>query len=496
VTLSVFAACSTVLVTVFVGGRGERAIEPQPAAVAPAAPAAAEAVGVQRWKGAIELPGVKLDFAVTLTPAGAGSPASGTIDIPLQGVKAAALADVVVASDELKFTLVIPNAPPAMSAVFSATPAADGTAAGQLQQGGATFPVKMERIALDADISPRRPQEPKPPFPYVQREVSYSNPDGTKLAGTLTLPPGPGPFAAAILITGSGPQDRDESLLGHKPFLVIADHLTRNGFAVLRADDRGVGGSTGSVANTTAEGSVGDVLAAVALLKTMPEVDPARIGVIGHSEGGIIGPMAAARSRDVSFVVMLAGTGLKGRDILTMQSEAIYRAAGGKEELIRSATEEHRRLMDLLEKDAPPEEVRASMRSLTKVQIEMSGAGGLPDEQLEAAITQQLVALQTPWFRSFLLLDPREALRKVTVPVLALNGSLDVQVPAKANLAEIEKALGEAGNTHVTVREMPGLNHLFQTAGTGGPDEYAQIEETFSPGALDVMTEWLRANCK
>jgi len=470
-------------------------VRPAPPAHAadPAPRAASEA---QRWKGSITLPGVTLDFSVTLTPGTGETPASGTIDIPQQGVKGAPLSDVGVTPEKITFTLALPTMPADMRAVFTAVPAPDArTASGELLQGGVRAKVSMERVAIDADLSPQRPQTPKPPFPYVAREVTYTNAkDGTKLAGTLTIPEVKGPHPAAILITGSGAQDRDESLLGHRPFLVLADYLSRHGIAVLRADDRGVGGSTGNVSRSTSADFAGDVLAGVAMLKALPEIDSKRIGVIGHSEGGIVGPLAAAESPDVAFVVMLAGTGFKGRDILTMQSEAIARASGADEALIARATTEHRALMDLLEQGAPDDRVREALRALTLTQLAMSGAANLPAEQVNAGVDQAFESLQTPWFRSFLTLDPSIALRRVRVPVLAINGGLDVQVPAKENLASIERALREGGNTRVTVKEMPGLNHLFQAATTGSPDEYARIEETFNPAALQVIEQWLREN--
>lgn len=448
----------------------------------------------QRWKGAIELPqGSTLEFAVRLFPATGDAPASGTMDIPMQGLKEGALSDVVV-GDQLKFTLRIPGMPDTAAAVFTCTPSADGkTATGELHQSGLVMPVKMERIGEGERIEPARPQEPKPPFPYEQREVTYSNArDGTKLAGTLTLPENAKGAPAVVMITGSGAQDRDESLLGHKPFLVIADYLTRHGIGVLRADDRGVGGSGGNVMLATPEDSAGDVRAALEFLKSVPEIDASRLGLIGHSEGGIIAPMVAAESPDVSFVVLLAGTGIKGRDILTSQSEAMMRAAGADETVIADATERHRHLMDLLEKDADAADLEAAIRELSAAQRRASPGAPEPSEDTtRALIAQQMAMLGTPWFRSFLSLDPRVALRKVTVPVLALNGTLDRQVPAQENLGEIEKALKEAGNADVTVRPMPGLNHLFQHAKSGNPDEYYAIEETFAPEALKVMTDWI-----
>ncbi len=467
--------------------------------------AVAQPAGVpQRWKGVVEIRGIKVDFGVLLQPATGDTPARGTIDIPPQGIKGAALSDVSINAEELRFTLAIAGGARENAAVFALKVAPGGkTAKGQLTQSGVVAPVTVELVPEGAPMSYGlgRPQEPRPPFPYVARDVTYTNAkDGTKLAGTLTLPEGPGPFAAVVMITGSGAQDRDESIGGHKPFLVIADHLTRRGIAVLRADDRGVGGSGGSVMDATAEDTVGDVLAGVALLKTVAEIDGAKIGVIGHSEGAIVGPMAAAASRDIAFVVMLAGTGVKGREILTMQSEAIMRAAKIDPALIAGVTALHRALMDQIERNAPEGEIADAIRELARAQVKVSNAvagGAAPeptDDQLDATVRQQLGVLNTKWFRSFFLYDPREALRRVKVPVLALIGALDVQVPAKDNLPEIEKALKEAGNTDATVRELPGLNHLFQTAATGGPAEYATIDETFSPAALAVISDWIAAH--
>ena len=294
--------------------------------VTPAVPVA-RAGEPQRWKGEIELPGVKLEFVALLTPAQGDAPAAGTLDIPMQGLKDGPLSEVVVSHERIAFVLALPQMPPQAHARFSAALAPDGQSAkGELRQSGGVFPVSMTRIAPDAAVGPSRPQEPKPPFPYTQRDVTYVNAqDGTTLAGTLTIPPGDGPHPVAVLITGSGPQDRDETILGHKPFWVLADHLSRRGIAVLRSDDRGVGGRA-AAPQSTAHDFAADVLAAVAFLHTQPEIDARNIGVIGHSEGGIVGPIAASRSADIAFVVILAGTGINGRDILTLQSAAIMRA--------------------------------------------------------------------------------------------------------------------------------------------------------------------------
>jgi pimeloyl-ACP methyl ester carboxylesterase len=353
----------------------------------------------------------------------------------------------------------------------------------------------MEMLAEGESADPVRPQTPQPPFPYVSREVTYTNDaDGTRLAGTLTVPEGAGPFPAALLITGSGPQNRDEEIFGHKPFWVIADHLSRNGIAVLRADDRGVGDSLGDMATATTEDFAGDALAGVRFLAAQRGIDAGAIGLIGHSEGGIIAPMVATRSDDVAFIVLLAGTGVPGVDLMVMQLEATQRSIGRSEENIARQAVVQRRLLERAAAGADLPEITETVAELTRIQVSTVPEAQRPTaEQLEPGIEAQAAQLMAPWFRFFLNFDPRSALRNVRVPTLAMNGSLDTQVPARVNLEEIESALEVAGNTDITVQELDGLNHLFQTAETGSPTEYATIEETFSPTALRLITDWILA---
>lgn len=431
------------------------------------------------WEGEIELPTTKLQVMVDLTQeAGAWK---GDIDIPLQGAKDLPLEGITVEGSKVKFTIAnIPGTP-----TFDGT-LENGAIRGTFAQGGASVPFRLGREAVEV---PRKPQEPKPPFPYTSEEVSYTNGD-VKLAGTLTIPEGPGPFPAVVMITGSGAQDRDEALLGHKPFLVISDHLTRNGIAVLRVDDRGVGGSTGGVDTATTADFAQDALAGVRFLKAHAKIAPDRIGLLGHSEGGVVGPLAASQSADVAFVVMLAGTGVPGIEVITLQSERISRASGMPEENVRKEDAIMRQTMEVIrtEKDAAVRD--AKLRQLTKEAMALQSpegqAGG--DEAVDAMVK----AVTSNWFRFFLDYDPRIALRKVKVPVLALNGDLDLQVIADQNIPEIEKALKEAGNPDVTIRRLPGLNHLFQPAKTGSPAEYAASDVTFDPSVLDLMTKWIR----
>lgn len=445
---------------------------------------AANAAAGERWAGTIAIPGQgELEFTVELTEDPGSGGLAGTIDIPAQGARGLALAGVSRTGDTLAFEI------PQVGAKFALVVAEDGrTAAGHLAQSGLTLECRARR--LDADepgaAPPERPQAPRPPFPYSQWEVRYRNPDdGTRLGGTLTVPPGEGPFPAAVLITGSGPQDRDESLFGHAPFAVIADHLTRAGIAVLRSDDRGVGASQGNVAMATAADFAGDVRGAVAFLRGLETIDSGAIGLVGHSEGGIVAPMVAAGDRRLAFIVLLAGPGVPGRAVLAEQLAAISRTAGASEEQVEGMVALQQDLLRQVLEGAPPDRLREAIAELIRAQ-----APGAPAEATRPMVEAQLAQLQTPWFRSFLALDPKDALTRVRCPVLALGGGLDTQVIPAQNLPEIRAAL--ARNPDVTVKELPGLNHLFQHAETGAPAEYARIQETFAPEVLSLLTDWIR----
>ncbi len=312
------------------------------------------------------------------------------------------------------------------------------------------------------------PQTPEPPFPYEVEEVAYDNAaDGVHLEGTLTIPPGAGPHPAALLITGSGPQDRDESIMGHKPFAVLADHLTRSGIAVLRVDDRGVGGSTGSVAESTGAELTRDAEAGVAFLRAHAHIDAKRVGVVGHSEGGSIGPRVAATDGKVAFVVMMAGPGVPGHEIVRLQAVEIARASGAQEAQLELVRTQQNATIDAIMDASSLEDARDAA----------------------AAANPQGAAMVTPWFWDFLRYDPAPALRKVRCPVLVLNGALDRQVLPDQNLPAVKAAL--ARNRRAKIMRLPDLNHLFQHAQTGAPSEYAQIEETIDPEVLELISTWI-----
>ena len=364
---------------------------------------------------------------------------------------------------------------------------------GEWRQGGIRLPLAFHP-ATESDL-PRRPQEPKPPFPYDAIDVSFANgaAPGVTIAGTLTVPHGAGPFPCAVLITGSGPEDRDETIFGHKPFWVLADHLSRHGIAVLRTDDRGVGGSTGDFGAATSADFASDTEAAIAFLKSRREIDRKRIGLIGHSEGGIMAPLVASRSKDVAYVVLLAAPGVPGDSILVAQAYLVSRSVGADEETALAQSEVQRKILAAATGAADSAGMATAVRSVAEEQL-----AALPAERrssigdLDAFVRGRVELLRSPWMQFFLRYDPRPTLAKVRCPVLALNGSRDIQVLPIQNLPRIRTALLQGGNRDVTVEELPGLNHLFQECETGSVAEYARIEQTMSPLALDAITTWVR----
>lgn len=477
---SIFLFAFSFLVGVLVLLAPCRAQEPSP----PAEP--------QHWKGAVELPGgMKLDFTIALAAGG-----GGTISIPMQGAKDIPLNEAAIDGKSLTFMLAPPGAPEEAHARFELTIAEDGnTAEGTLTQMGQKFPAKLSRVtgAEAADSEPKRPQTPKPPFAYEERLVEFKNEGGgITIAGTLTVPTGAGPHPAVVMMTGSGPQDRDETIFGHKPFMVFADALTRAGIAVLRSDDRGVGGTTGNLMDATSQDLASDALAGIAFLKSQPGIDAQRLGVMGHSEGASLAPLVAASSEDVRFVVMLAGYAMPGGDLMGVQSAAILRGMGVEDgALIGDVVVAHRAAMEAMRSGAPEAEGIARTAALIKAQTRAMGVE-TSDEEANAQAAQQHASLQSPWFRSFLSFGAAGSLRKVRVPVLAIVGERDLQVPPKETIPGIEAALKEAGNTDVTIKEMPGLNHLLQTCANGTMAEYAEIEETVSPAVIELVVAWVR----
>ncbi|MDP1621547.1 MAG: acyl-CoA thioester hydrolase/BAAT C-terminal domain-containing protein [Bacteroidales bacterium] len=439
------------------------------------------------WSGKLKIQSTQLRLDMNISFNGADS-LIVTFDSPDQGILDLPTDKVTLTEDSLVVSL------KAIGGEFGGKINKDANSiAGSWKQGGMAFPLVMERQGKQFTIN--RPQEPKPPFPYRSEEVVFTNVEGGfELAGTLTLPEAVGCYPAAILITGSGPQNRDEELLGHKPFLVLADYLTRQGFAVLRYDDRGVAQSKGDFKTATSLDFAKDAESALDFLKKHSEIDTSKIGLIGHSEGGLISSVVASHRKDIAFTVLMAGTGLPGEQILLLQSALISRAVGVNEATIKSNEKLSRDIYSALKKNQDNAKAGQKIRNLMADFNKKNAKDTSYHPVSETVINAQIESLTSPWFRSFLTLNPEKYLSEVSCPLLAINGSLDLQVPSKENLQAIEKALIFGGNSNYVVEELPGLNHLFQTATTGSPTEYAKIEETISPIALDLIGKWLEKN--
>ncbi|PXX64194.1 hypothetical protein DFR70_105379 [Nocardia tenerifensis] len=418
------------------------------------------------WHGAIEVPGQPIEVGVTFTGDG-----TATIDIPIQGLSGAKLKDVQ--SDRAGVSFAIPDVPgdPKFHGIYDQ--GADRIA-GDFVQSGHTFKLSLQR----GKVAPlNRPQTPQAPFPYKSEDVTYRSGDIT-VAGTLTKPEGSGPFPAVLLITGSGPQDRNEELFGHKPFLLVADTLTRAGYAVLRTDDRGVGGTGGKLNDANYTDLANDAAAGVGFLRGRPDIDPARVGLFGHSEGGYLAPLVASRpDSGVAFAILMAGPGVPGADVLVEQTRLIAAAGGAPAEVVDTKVRETAAVAALLRVGDV-----AGAKELVRKQNEAKPADQrTSDAEVDATITPYLAAL--------VAYDPAPALSALRIPVLAFYGGSDLQVPAAQSEQPMRDHL--AADPDATVHVFPGLNHLMQPAKTGLPTEYAKIETTISPDVLTYVTGWL-----
>jgi len=442
---------------------------------------------VGTWQGTLKVGAVELRLAFKIKKK-ADDSLTATLDSIDQGAKDIPVDTVTWKDPDLKMEL------KKIGGAFEGKANKDySQIEGKWTQSGGTWPLTIKRVEKATELN--RPQEPKKPYPYTVEEVAYENPRaGVKLAGTLTIPKGEGPFPAVLLIAGSGPQNRNEEVLGHKVFLVLADYLTRRSFVVLRSDKRGVGKSTGNYAEATSADFADDALAGVEYLKTRKEVDPHKIGLVGHSEGGIVAPMVASRSKDVAFIVLMAGTGVSGEEILYRQGQDVLKSMG----VDANGVAQHRvllqRMFQVLKETQDSKAAEKKMRDVLAQEIaKLSEEDKKKAEAQKSIVERQVQLIVSSWMRYFLTFDPQASLVLVHCPVLAINGAKDVQVAADVNLPAIEKALRAGGNSDVTVRELPNLNHLFQTSKTGAVSEYAQIEETMSPIALTLMGDWIES---
>jgi len=440
------------------------------------------------WTGTLKEGGAELSmvFRFAMTEA---DTVKATLDVPAQGAVNLPLGRVTFADDTLTVDA------PMIRGQYRGVFLGDSTLTGTWMQLGKKYPLDLKKNA--APVTYNRPQEPVKPYPYKEEEVTFRNSvENFDLAGTLTLPEGKGPFPAVVMITGSGQEDRNETVFSHKPFLVIADYLTRNGIAVLRYDDRGFGESKGNAANATSLSFADDAAAAVTYLLGRPEINPKKIGLAGHSEGGLIAPIVASKNKNIAFIVSLAGPGVSGYDILSKQTHDIMAASGSSAKEIEEAWTTNSNLFKIVL--AQPDLRKAAKEAMEWYSKDLESKGLSPDERRDkmAAFAQGIRQVNNPWMRYFLSTDPAVLWKEVKCPVLALNGDKDLQVNYEQNLPAIKTSVNSGGNKKVKTVVLPGHNHLFQHCTTGAPAEYITIEETFSPEALVIITKWIKKTVK
>lgn len=430
---------------------------------------------VGSWMGTLTLGGTDLRVVFHLEREADGR-LSGTMDSPDQGATDLSISRVLVQADTLR--LEVPSIAGAYAGVLEDD---TRTLEGQWVQGGARLPLTLEKTEKPPTV--RRPQEPTEPYPYATETVTFRNAEaGVTLEGTLSRPETDGPVPAVVLVAGAGPDDRDGTVDGHRPFFVLADAFTRRGLAVLRFDERGVGGSTGTQEGATMADLSADVVAAVEALSQRPDIDSTRLGLIGHGEGGLIAPLVTTRTDQVDFLVLLGTPGLPGDQILAAQLDRRIRDQGADRRTRALQRGVQQRIFEVLKQDADSATIASQLR---RIMLETEGIRG------EETITREIQRLMDPWLRFYISHDPRETLREVTVPVLAIAGGQDQQVAPDTNQAAIEQSLGASDAPIYTVQTLDSLNHRFQTVDDESPAAYGRIEETFAPGAIDVIVDWI-----
>lgn len=438
------------------------------------------------WYGAVNIQGVKLRIVFHIKKVNGDY--SATMDSPDQGVKGIPVTSVNYFNDSL--SLNIDNIRFAYNGLVK-----EDVVEGKVTQNGMKLPLILTR----EEVKVKRPQEPTPPYPYTSEEVTFKNTKANiNLTGTLTFPNGDGNFPSVVLINGSGPQNRDSEILGHKPFLVLSDHLTKSGIAVFRFDERGVGKSEGNYGLSTSKDFASDVESAVAYLRGRKEIDQKKIGLIGHSEGGMIAPMLAANpSNNISFMVLMAGPGLPISEMMLLQSEAVMKSSGLPESQIERNNDLNETAYALVKNAKSQANLKADLEQLFgNYYDQYVGAADNQNDAKEKFVKQQMQSLLNPWFQYFIKYNPQENLAKVDCPVLAVNGSEDLQVTPSENLKAIEEALKAGGNANYEIKQLNGLNHLFQECKSCTLEEYAEIEQTLSPVLLNLVTDWIKIQVK
>ncbi len=460
-----------------------------------------ELIGYEAWRGDLHVGGQQIAMAIAIGKTDLGP--VGAIDIPVQGARGIPL---IVVETPKGYRMTLPGG---IDAIYEFERTADGSLVGSMTQGPFTAPLTLKPAPGYKVLGRSRPQDPQPPFPYTEREAAIAHPFGHSLAGTLTIPTNTslvrdGKFPAVVLVSGSGAQNRDEELLGHRPFAVIADALARQGVAVLRYDDRGTGRSKGRFEGSDSLDFATDADAASEFLKTAPEIDRDRIGMLGHSEGGMIAPLVSMWQNQgsgatdpemaaLSFIVLLAAPGQRGAEVLSWQTAEIMRAEGISEAAVQAVVLAHVQVMNAILDKLSPEELRTAVEVLLRAQVAASGAT-LDAPALQGVLDDAVASMQDKWMSTFVAYDPIGALERCRVPVYAMAGEKDLQVDPIRNL-ELIAAATKKGGIPAQTRLWAGLNHLFQPCTTGSASEYGEIDTTFDAAALNEMVGWVVKTC-
>ncbi len=433
------------------------------------------------WNGTLNVQGTKLPLVLKISES--EGKLTGTLDSPAQNAYGIQITRIMFSNDSLEFSVDVANI--SYKGVLE-----EHKFKGKFKQGMFTTDLNLQREKQEIKAS-KRPQEPKKPYPYNEEEVAFFNEeDQVHLAGTFTYPKGEGKFPAVILISGSGAQDRNSEILGHKPFLVIADYLTRKGVAVLRYDDRGTADSQGDFGGATSNDFANDASAAIEFLSSRPEVNLGKIGIIGHSEGGMIAPMLA-NNPNVSFLVLIAPPVAPIDELMLLQQELVGEVSGMSPSEISLNREINKSIYALI-KSTDENEINAAMDKfldkLVKEYPEIPKSAGISSEVYKSVMKE---AYLDPWMLYFIKFDPKENLIQTKIPFLALFGEKDVQVSAVQN-ATLLKNYALKNNRLNRVKTLKDLNHLMQTSTTGSPAEYAEIDETFAEKALQEIHAWMK----
>ena len=436
------------------------------------------------WLGTLSVQGQSMRIAFNITKT--GDTYTTTMDSPDQKAKGIPTSTISMTPENIKVSIA------QMGVTFTGTLKNGQIIKGTFSQGGLNLPLALTKQEVSTTEN-QRPQHPQKPYPYHSEDVKFKNKKADiSLAGTFTKPKDGKNLPAIILISGSGPQNRDEELMQHKPFLVLADYFTKRGYAVLRYDDRGTFESEGDFKTATSKDFATDTEAAIEYLKNRTDINPAKIGLMGHSEGGLIAPMVASENTDVAFIVLLAGTGVSGYEVILDQIEAINRANGETEKTITDANYMTKSIFGYLESIQFKQNRKALISDYLTRELDNNPKFSVPENiTKEQFIQSQLPQLSSPWMNYFLFYNPQIALSKVTCPVLAINGDKDLQVTSRLNIPKIEQALKRGKTNTYKTMVIPGLNHLFQECTTGSPNEYENITQTFSPKALIAISDWM-----